>query len=48
MRVRTLVNHKDLKKDDVLMVFDKGAQRADKRPAPGAEGITLARVMKKR
>ena len=48
VRVHILVNHKDLKKDDVLMVFDKGAQRADKRPAPGAEGITLARVMKKR
>ena len=48
VRVRILVNHKALQKDDVLKVFDKEGQRGDKRPASGAEGISLAKVMKKR
>ena len=47
-RARILVNHKPLKKDDVLRVFDKEVQRGDKRPASGAVGISLAKVMRKR
>ena len=48
VRVRILVNHKALKKNDVLMVWEKAEKRVDKRPASGAEGISLAKVMRKR
>ena len=52
VNVRLLVNHKVLKKDDVLRVYDKegaqGGQRGDKRPAKAAAAISLSKVMRKR
>ena len=48
VRVRTLVNHKALKKNDVLMVWEKAEKRGDKAEKRGAEGISLAKVMRKR
>ena len=48
VRVRTLVNHKALKKGDVLKVFDKGVQRGEKRPGIAAGPISVAKAMRPR
>ena len=48
VRVRTLINHKALKKNDVLMVWEKAEKRGDKRPASDPKNISLAKVMRKR